>query len=310
MNNAQYCIVTRSVVENNFEISRFGHLNTGINDQASLWLFMHGDEKEGFMDDEDNYLFVELSEVIFNQPFIREYLDAPVESEFYYDRSKDRVEDWTKKRTITFERKIYAPNAANVKLGPRVWLKYFPGDVMPAVIAGVFVIPAVMHHPAWLLLSAVFALRLVVSSARLMEHFKLGEAKPAIVVSTRPCLIAVEHQFDDKGQPRRFVKIVRIKLSSIGGRPIELGEHMATAILLQPTSSFLPQFNFFPLPLEYATQDAEKIRKIKDRFHTTEWESLKEAIENVKKPFKPGIYEVPPILLTETPVIEAPDSVS
>lgn len=286
------CVVSRRVVENDFEISQFLHSRAAIGDQPSAWFFVYGDEDNEFLALESNLFIMPLSEVIFSSPFVRHYIHNPVGSNFCYDSVNDRVRDWTAKRTLTFDRKTFAPNAVNIKLEPLVWLKYFPGSATSAVLALSFIILAIVYHPAWLLLTVYFATLAMARWARVYEVFKFGESLPGLVISTHPNLMAVGSMLGEKSH-RRYVKIVKLKFKRIAGRSVVVGDRIATAATFPKRTWHSSRLDFVPFPINYATEDLNKIEACLNRCHPREWDILGTAVSHLNKPYKCGLYEIP-----------------
>jgi hypothetical protein len=292
----QTCIVTRNVVENDFEIVQFVHTKAAINDQLTSWLFLHGDEEGDFLDDPKQLEFMPLSRVLLRHPLIRKYLDTPVGGNFTIDQETRRVFDWTEQRSLSLDRRVSVPTAAMVHFDILRWVRLFPFDTMTAFFALFALGLAIIHHPAWLLVTIYFSLLALVKFIRIKEHFKFGEARPSVVVSTRPLLIATEAEFYWKEKKRRFVKISKINRRAFEPLQVFEGAMLTSAVLFKQPKwyDYPPKFILAPLPVNYATIDIEEIKRTSDNLLPSYRQSLEESLTHVQNLRKVGTYEIPP----------------
>jgi hypothetical protein len=299
LDTSQTCVVTRKVIENDFQIVQFVHSKAAIDDQPSSWLFLHGDEESGFLNDLEQIEFMPLSRVILQRPFVREYLDTPVGGNFTIDQDTGQVFDWTEQRTLSMDRRVSVPTAARVHFNILRWLRLFPADALSTLIALFGLILGIVVHPACLLITLYFSLHAFVRFVTLNEHFKLGEARPSIVVSVKPLLIATEVEFEWKVMRRRFVKITKIRRRALEPEQIVVGAMLTSAVLFKSPKWYDSCFNFNPLPLNYATNDMNEIERTSDHLLPSYRESLEDSLKYISGRPKVGIYEIPPQEATE-----------
>lgn len=298
METNKNCLISRQVFENNFEVRHFYRIAANSAEDSG-WIFLYGEEDEQYFSSHDNFVLDSLSSVILNKPFIREYIDNPVGSSFVLEADSGRILDFTPQKTISFDRKIYAPNAARIQLQPLTWIKYHPTKLILPLFALFFLILAIIFHLAIALIS-IYLLTLVTADwARTYEHFKFGEPLPGLVVSTNPTLIAVTSDFFRNEEKHSVVKIIKVKLKNINGKNVKVRDRIGTVALYTTSQKIFSidigayhptPFNIHFIPINYAT--ANNCDHILNQYNEDDWNELETRLNRLDKPHKIGLFKV------------------
>ncbi|MEZ6189228.1 MAG: DUF3239 domain-containing protein [Planctomycetota bacterium] len=142
-----------------------------------------------------------------------------------------------------------------------------------------------------------------------VERFRCGDTCAAMVVSRSPGLIAVSTDLS-KGQGEYYViKILPANLDRLPGATDVLSR-VATVATYQdwPEGESRPYWaDFFPEPCGWVTSNLADIRRVTNTIEPWQWKLLKAGLEEVPKPFRPGLYPVSkPDFLSEPPEITQP----
>ncbi len=184
------------------------------------------------------------------------------------------------------------------------WSRCFPGratfTLLPALLfAG---LPVLAHFTSGAKLSsaAVFWLGVpILAVLRLREVWQKcthGDINPAVVVSVRPCLIAVSTDMSKRaGDTWPVIKILPQPLRRVRGKSPQIGDRLPTVSLYQVTLGSPHWGDFSPVAIACLTDDEEAVRGAMRRLQTNEfgqdhWERLEQNLARVLQPYKPGLY--------------------
>ncbi len=202
----------------------------------------------------------------------------------------------------------FASNPGNLSFNILQWWKYNPlsislgitglisslalwGGLVAAGYRGTIPTKNGGETPIWLfgpacLLTAVFF------SAVNFRKFGKGDANPGVVISLDPVLIAVPTDLTQGIGEFPVLKIVRIKLKQINGKPIKLGDCVPTVANYADTA---PKDcghwgDFYPDPAQYATSDQKQIHRLLNSFPQEQFDFIEEALKLIEPPYEEGLY--------------------
>jgi hypothetical protein len=294
MDNDQQCFVSNSLVDSGYQISSFFHCP--ITGDSSAWFFLSADDVPEVLDSPSNFHCEPLSTVILHCPGIRQCLSEPVGAYFVYDAANGRAIDYTRKRTLTSAGKMSFPFACGVRPEVKKWLWFDPlsgffGFIAICCCLGVFV-----HHIAWLVGIVFFGMRPVVSWIHFYEYFKWGELIPGIVVSVRPTLVASEFQSHVDGKTVRQLEIKRFRIRRGSRRRTRIGDKISLAGVPKKETlwNLKKRWSYNLVPLLFATSNPRVLSETNRKIMRSEWESLTEAVSQLKPPIRAGRATINP----------------
>ncbi len=190
-----------------------------------------------------------------------------------------------------------ASNPGRVKVNFLVWLRCFPTNFVSFVIGVLFTVGYMIHLGLWkdvtfwvaLILVLVFSLA---PTLRLRQHFFSGCVNPAIVISTEPNLIAVSTNLANNGSTYLVIKILPHPLHRMRSRPVSCGTRLATVALYSGAGTSGVWEDFDPVAVNCATDDESTIERTLQSIPAQEWLDLEYGLEQLPKPYKPGLYPV------------------
>jgi len=198
-------------------------------------------------------------------------------------------------RSVTLDDSAQASNPGGLSVERIRWFSSYPAwPLIWLLSAALFLILALSAH--WLFWIPVVLLVLMnwMYWKKVSEHFMYGCANPGIVVSLDPMLIAVATDLTKGDGEYPVVRIIRKELSSICGKPPQVGALVPTVALYyassNPDQSHWETFD--PRPVDCATSDLSEAQRIANSFSKEDIEELKRWLSQVPKPYKPGLYPI------------------
>jgi hypothetical protein len=211
-------------------------------------------------------------------------MDEPEQSDASDDLS--RSADW----------EAEASNPAKIRIN---YLRYFasrPGPISIFLIVLAAIVVASAWLSWWILLGLVLVLpALALYLLRIGAHFMHGCANPGMIVSERPCLVAVFTDLTRDGESFwPVIKIIRQPLGRFGHEPVVLGGRVVTAAFYVPPEDEQSTRwdGFSPICIDCATGDRAEGRRCLESFAPAEWEALEAGLAQVPQPVKEGLYDV------------------
>jgi hypothetical protein len=194
---------------------------------------------------------------------------------------------------LTLSNRSQASNPGRLTLGIiaylrcyPIWLLVFGIQLLIAVALTAWVHPIFAFGIVWVLALAG------VSALKVREHFWYGCVCPAVVVSHCPDLIAVHTDLTTGRGPWPVVKIVRHPLRGMtGGRP-PVGTRRAAVALYGGDISTAHWLDFSPVVVNCATANQEAVERVLSSVQRWEWEAMEEALRQVPRPYRRGLYKV------------------
>jgi Protein of unknown function (DUF3239) len=121
------------------------------------------------------------------------------------------------------------------------------------------------------------------------EHYT-ADSNGGVVVSVDPPLVAVLTDLAVAGGSYPAIKIIKYKVK----RKISIGDKVATVSTYKWPEEINQHYwdDFFPWPVEYATNNAADIKKELDGYSSDDWCNLSIAIDQLDKPYKVGLFRV------------------
>ncbi len=186
-----------------------------------------------------------------------------------------------------------ASNPGAIQLELFRYLRYFP--LKPAIILLVLVAlvgMTILVSPLLLFLPVIVLALFGRSVKALRQQFYFGDVNGGIVVSERPCLVAVYTDLTQGGPPFPVVKVVEEPLDRVFGYPPPVRTRVATVAFYYGKTGDRTWDDFDPITVSLGTSDAEAIRRALESIPQGDWEFLELAIRLLPYPFAPGLYRV------------------
>ncbi len=201
-------------------------------------------------------------------------------------------------KKYTLDQSTSASNPGKIKFKPSVWVWHDTKNVV--TYAALFLVPLVLtilHSWLWGLL-ALSALALnIYYWLHVSEHFS-ADSNLGVVISVDPPLVAVYTELQKYGNAYYpAIRVIDYKVS----KPIKFGDEVATISVYQDDDddSYMniehePDFwvGFRPLPVEYATDNAEEIQAELDSYPVGQRALIMALVEQLPKPYEQRLYKV------------------
>jgi len=179
-----------------------------------------------------------------------------------------------------------ASNPAGIRIN---YLRYFssrPGPVSMFLGAVAAIVAASAWLSWWILIGLVLVLPvLALYLLRLGAHFMHGCANSGVIVSERPCLVAVFTDLTRDGETFwPVIKIIRQPLGRFGHEPVVLGGRVATAAFYVPPDDEQSTRwdGFSPICIDCATGNGAEGRRCLESIGQAEWEALEAGLHDVR----------------------------
>ena len=193
---------------------------------------------------------------------------------------------------FTTSQRAKASNPGNVKLKPTVWLFHDLRKISIQSFLLLFsIVLFVVLRQDWMIMLILYLLfRNGSYWLRMKDHFQLGDSNGGIVVSVNPTLVAVTTDLRKGYGEYPVVKI--IEFPSL--KDVIPGEKIATiALYTESEEEYLPHWiDFHPIPLVFANDDEELHINTVKSYTVDYWENLERRLQDIERPFYPGIYIV------------------
>jgi hypothetical protein len=124
--------------------------------------------------------------------------------------------------------------------------------------------------------------------------FISGCTNPAMVVSVDPPLVAVltDLSMVPSGRQWYYVKVLWQPLHSMTGEGARLGQRLATVATYKQGDSGEHWEDFWPVVVNCVTWTTSDVARVFATISSADWRQLETAIQQVPRPFSPGLYEV------------------
>ena len=189
-----------------------------------------------------------------------------------------------------------ASNPARIRINHLRYFSARPGPISIFVIVLAAIVAASAWLSWWILIGLVLVLPVMgVYLLRIGAHFMHGCANPGVIVSERPCLVAVFTDLTRDGESFwPVIKIIRQPLGRLGHEPVVLGGRVATAAFYVPPDDEQSTRwdDFSPICIDCATGDRAEGRRCLGSIGQAEWEALEAGLAQVPQPVKEGLYDV------------------
>lgn len=195
----------------------------------------------------------------------------------------------------------FASNPGGVELKPLIYARYFPGALLQLAfgallsVLGLVLLLFTKGASALLLLLGV---RIATMAwqwlGRIERHFLYGCALPGVVVGTKPIVVAsLTNLSTGGGAVYNTLKIVKMpKLARVPGRKLTLGDRVPVVAKYSGRMPTPKWDDFYPSPVLFATDDPTALEKIEASIGEDDWQELTDALLQVPKPYRPGLYPV------------------
>ena len=198
-----------------------------------------------------------------------------------------------KKTSWTMDDATVASNPGQLNASLLCWLRHKP--LWPVIWAGGLggaLALTYLVHWSFAFAAAFFALANFFYWVRIKEQFRSGCANPGVVVGLRPTLVAVSTDLTQGVGHYPVVKILTLPLSTVAGRPVQVGARVPTvAGYTKSMDDKLPHWqDFSPLPVDFVTSDPAVVERVLATFPASDWRELDDWLEQVPKPYQPGLY--------------------
>ena len=208
--------------------------------------------------------------------------------------------------------RTYASTPGRFRLNFWLWARCFPGRLAFMLLPPLVLLTsgARTGNPLVLWLMVLVPLpRLAAEIGVLRRKCAEGNVNPAVVVSLRPCLIAVSANMGKRpGDAWPVIKILHQPLGRAPGPRLQVGDRLPAVALYQNGGSaaalswggLVPSAgrhwgDFSPTAVACLTDDGDAVREAMRRLEVNEfgpdhWARLSENLARVPQPYKPGLY--------------------
>jgi hypothetical protein len=185
-----------------------------------------------------------------------------------------------------------ASNPADVNVEMLHFLKCDLKDIF--ILVGALAAAGIIVIFNWIPAAIVAGLGIAVvifSFFHTRQLFSVGDVCPALVIDPKRNLIAVGTDLSKTGDPVPAVKVLKQPLGRVTGGPFEKHTRLA----------FVAMYNGFPHEKRWrgfggylvnsGTTNEKTIRRVLKSIDQQQWEQLEAALEQLDKPYRPGLYD-------------------
>lgn len=194
---------------------------------------------------------------------------------------------------LTLENSARASNPGRIQVSKLKWFLNYPK--WPLILIGIllfFVMLGLLHWSAWIIATVALVVNLFYW-ARVSNHFQFGCINPAVIVSTNPLLYAACTDLTHGEGAYPAIRIVQKNFRFVDGATPKVGIRFPTVALYVPSTENIPHWaTFDPKPVECATNDRFAIQAKMDSIEKEDWEELDRWLQQVPRPYKPGLYMI------------------
>lgn len=122
---------------------------------------------------------------------------------------------------------------------------------------------------------------------KIKVQFKQGDSNGGLIISENPKLIAVTTSLSKGFGNYPVVKVLHYKGKA------KLNERVGTVALYKGSEDSCPYWeDFFPIPVDYVTDNQVQINRVLKTYDEESWEILSNRINQLDKPFKEGLFKI------------------
>lgn len=200
------------------------------------------------------------------------------------------------RKTLTLDDETQASNPGKIKFDPWIWLKYDTKKIVlltSTLLISLFLVIKFSYY-----FVVIFLIALVVNFYYWFskkEHF-YADSNGGIIISEEPPLAAVYTnlaKFGAYGDHYPVIKVIKFEVN----RAIQVGDKIATVAVYSALKSDEDETSdfwgdFFPLPVEYATNNTQEINNELRSYQKEHWEILTDGIKQLDKPYSLGLFRI------------------
>jgi hypothetical protein len=131
----------------------------------------------------------------------------------------------------------------------------------------------------------------VISFFQTRQVFSEGDVCPALVVDPKRNLIAVATDLSKTGDPVPAVKILKQPLGRVTGGPFEKNTRLAFVAMYNGFKHEPRWRNFGGYLINTGTTNEKTIRRVLKSIDQEQWEQLEAGLEQLDRPYRPGLYD-------------------
>lgn len=195
-------------------------------------------------------------------------------------------------KTITVNSDTVASHPGYLKVSTLRWLYCRP--IWPLVWATTLALSVYLTLKVHWLYALLTILTLALNWfywRRVKEHFAVGCANPASIISLNPTRIAVYTDLScGFASPEcHTIKIQTARHLKNGGDPLSIGDKVVTVSLYSGRLGKDRWLSFDPIPAVHATKDFQTVEKLKQGMEES-WSKLDHWLSKVPTPDQTGLY--------------------
>jgi len=191
---------------------------------------------------------------------------------------------------LTIDPRTEAARPGGVRLNLGQYVKYFPfwpGVFSAALALGAGLVLFRTLHGLWLAVPAAAAF--LIYKSHLTAHFSRGCTNPAIVLQSRPLLLAV---YSDLSTGSGSYPVIKVLHHPAGGERLAPQTRCATISLYSGSTQSARWEDFTPRLMTAAHSDRRAMIAAMEYIPEEEWSLLERAVADLPKPWKPGLYPI------------------
>lgn len=192
-------------------------------------------------------------------------------------------------KKYTLDNNTKASNPGEIVFDYWIWLRH---NTLPAIaffsFLPIFIVLSIKFSFWFLIGLAISVLINLFYWIRAKEHFS-ADSNPGLIVSVLPPLYAV---YTDLTKGLGHYPVIKIQHYK-GRGSINVGDKIATvAVYADGEGDESPCWSdFFPLPVEYATDDLNSIQSEMNSYSDEDWRDLTEGLNEISK-IKDGLFKL------------------
>jgi len=194
-------------------------------------------------------------------------------------------------KKYTLDNNTVASNPGKIIFKQSQWLKYnFKFSLIMAFLFFLSIYLSVKYSKFFFIMMVIIVIILEHYWLKLKEHYT-ADSNAGLVISTNPNLVAVSTNLtksDDGNFP--VIKVIKYKVR----KNVKFGDKIATvSTYKRDLDDTLDHWvDFFPLPVNYATNDINEINNEINSYPKEQWDNLEKGLMEIEKPYKEGLYKV------------------
>lgn len=192
-----------------------------------------------------------------------------------------------KKRFICNE--TVASTPGGIRFDPFVWIKYNRAAAYLSAGSVILFLIISYYYMAFLFAAVVFAYKTWIFWTYSAELFT-ADSNAGLIISVKPPLAAVATNLANAGGDYPVIKVIEYKVK----RRVRIGDRIGTIGLYEQSDDENSVYwsDFFPIPIEYATEDRQQISAELQRYPGSQWEAIRRGVSQLDKPYKTGLYRM------------------